>query len=301
MRTEDKPLAILCSDIHLSHVAPAARRGEPNWYDAMTRGLRQLRALQQSLNNVVIICAGDIFDRWNSPPELINFALCELPDMWAIPGQHDLPLHNYDSIGKSAFWTLVMAGKIEQLDNVGKDLGPFMVYGFPWGREIEPPDYNYTSKNLAVVHSFIWTDDYGYPGAPTDALVNSFRKKLEGYSAAVFGDNHKGFLVDGGKPYILNCGTFFRRKSDEIDYRPSVGVLHRSGKIVRHFLDTDSECIEKVEDRSEGERAPSFDEFIKQLSGLAADPLSFVEALDRVMGKCSDGVRRVLQEALDGR
>lgn len=97
-------IAVLCSDIHLCHTCPPARSNEPNWYDAMARTLDELAGIA-SHYYVPILCAGDVFDRWNSPPELINFAIKHLPPMHCIPGQHDLPNHSLEDIRRSAYST----------------------------------------------------------------------------------------------------------------------------------------------------------------------------------------------------
>ena len=99
-------IAIFAADLHLSLKAPIWRSTEQDWFEAMLRPLVELRTLA-TLHNCPIVYAGDIFDKWNSPPELINFAIEHLPKGHAIPGQHDLPLHNYEDIRKSAYWTLV--------------------------------------------------------------------------------------------------------------------------------------------------------------------------------------------------
>src|SRR4051812_12555947 len=72
--TPPKVNSLWCSDIHLSHKPPIARSAEPCWYSAMQRQLDELRSVALELD-VPIFVAGDIFDRWNPPPELINFAI----------------------------------------------------------------------------------------------------------------------------------------------------------------------------------------------------------------------------------
>lgn len=294
MRAIDRALALLCSDIHLSINPPAARRGESDWFAAMERTLQQVKDLASAHGNIPVICAGDVFDRWNSPPELINFALEHLPTLWAIPGQHDLPLHRMDLIEKSAFWTLVIAGKIHILDRVKIPIAGLEVYGFGWGAEIVPPLDDFSIIRLAVVHRFIWTGDYGYPGASDDSNLAQIRKKLKGYTAAVFGDNHKGFIVGS----ILNSGTLFRRKSDEIDYKPSVGILMKTGEIKRHFLDTSGEMMESVAEESSNPVVGDFGDFLEGLSSLSSDPLSFTDAMKLAMLRCSSGVKNVLEEVM---
>jgi hypothetical protein len=259
----------------------------------MKRSLDQLGGVADRLG-VPIICAGDIFDRWNSPPELVNFAIRNLPDMWAVPGQHDLPLHRMDLVHKSAYDTLVLAEKITTIPAVGVTISDDLTaYGFGWGEEITQPCGSH-GVGLAVVHRFIWTGSYGYPGAPEDSHLKQINKKLEGYDAAVFGDNHKGFKI--GR--LLNCGTFFRRKSDEIDYRPAVGILYSSGEIERRELDTTGEYMETTV--SPGVSLDGdFRVFMDELSHLTSDPLNYAESMKRAMDECpSVGVRSVLEEVL---
>ncbi len=79
-------LAILCSDLHLSLKHPLIRIKEPDWMQAQKRVLLQITAIATKYQAPVVF-AGDLFDRWDSPAELITFALSYLPDpFYAIPG-----------------------------------------------------------------------------------------------------------------------------------------------------------------------------------------------------------------------
>jgi hypothetical protein len=53
--------------------------------------------------------------------------------------------------------------------------------------------------------------------------------------------------------YFFNNGTFFRRKSDEVHYRPWVGLLRSDGTIDPHYLDTSKDKFVDAEDDSEVE------------------------------------------------
>src|SRR5688500_1062308 len=94
-----EPIAILCADLHLTMKQPACR-DDDDWMKTQAGYLSQLKMLQKSetMGPVLpILCAGDIFDKWNAPPELIHFALEHLPDgMICVPGQHDLPNHRME-------------------------------------------------------------------------------------------------------------------------------------------------------------------------------------------------------------
>ena len=186
-------IAILCSDLHLSLTAPVARTAEPDWLAAQGRVLKQVRLLQELAFDVPVIYAGDVFDRWNVSPELINWVIDNLPHGYAIPGQHDLPLHQYEDVNRSAYWTLVKAGVIEDLE-YGKPIvvnDRLVLYGFPWGKKIlSLADPIKGKLNVAVVHAYCWKAGYCYPGASQSVGVAEMSKMLSGYDAATFGDNH---------------------------------------------------------------------------------------------------------------
>ena len=305
MRTKNKNkiIAVLCSDLHLSLNPPRARKDE-SWFGAMYEVLKELKALAQTFE-VPIICAGDIFDKWNSLPELINFTIENLPEMICIPGQHDLPLHNHDDIHKSAYWTLVKSGKIHDLFSYeGKSIGAnnnLMLHGFSWEQPVIPlkeKDPNYF--HLAVVHEYISMVNHDFPGCPKESRVNAFTKKLKGYDAAVFGDNHKGFYAKAGNVHVLNCGGFMRRSSDQVDYKPRIGLLHESGKIGINYLDT-SHYILEVTESKEVKEDIELEEFLEELKNLQNNSLDFIQAMKEAIKikKPSAGVKKLLLEAME--
>lgn len=292
---KNKPIAVLCSDIHLTLKPPIARAKEPNWLARQSDYLHQLAELGQRIHRVPIICAGDIFDKWNSPAELINFAIANLPFMYAIPGQHDLPYHSYDDRHRSAYNTLVEAGAIINLEP-GEPLelkNKLVLHGFPWGHEITPvPNMPGPRIHLAVVHKYLWTGKCKYPNAPEDASLASARKDLVTYDAAVYGDNHKGFLSNDRWPAVLNCGTFMRRHSDEIEYRPRVGLLLSNGKIRIHYLDTSADVISSS--HKELNDNTDLQTFVKKLESFKAKTLDYGEAVRRFLNdnKIDSAVRK---------
>lgn len=304
--------AILVSDLHIQSRAPIARAAEPDWFEAMARPLSEIRRLQES-HDVPIFYAGDIFDRWNSTPETINFAIEHLPPGFAVPGQHDLPNHSYDEIKRSAYWTLVQAGIITNLypgvAHEGPELNGMIVHGFPWGFRPGPdPHHKVGDKRLrlAIIHQFVWTSATGYPGAPAVNMAESCAKDLIGYDVAVFGDNHKGFIqrFDDG-PTIVNCGGLMRRKTDEREYKPGVVLLREDGSVERHYLNTvRDKFIERSDAEEIVEKLIDVSAFVDGLRSLGAnDTLDFLEALRRFVrdNKISDAVSQIIFRAAESR
>lgn len=306
MRKEIKGvIAILCSDIHLSHKAPIARSAEPDWYYAMLRPLLEIDKLRDIYEGVPVVCAGDIFDHWKSPPELINFAIQWLPNgMFSIPGQHDLAYHSLEDIKKSAYWTLVQSQTIENLPHGIPFTLPdydLNLWGVPWNCNIPNTEdmVDEAKINLAVIHAYNWMKDHSYPGAPAEGRCIQWQKKLKAFTASVFGDNHKGFMF--GK-HMMNCGTLMRRKIDEKKYQPQVGLLTKWGKIVPWELDTTEDQFIDVDDLARlAEKGLEMSDFIAELSSLGDKALNFIDALKRY---CKDNsvdsrVERIILEAME--
>ena len=234
--------AIFASDIHLTHKPPGFRSEEPDWYETMRRQLRDLCKLQERLD-VPVIIAGDIFHHWKQVPELINFAIQEMPKCYGIPGQHDLPNHSYEDIERSAYWTLVEAGILHHLEpDAPVQTDELELFGFPWGFDPEPCLSDSELIKIAVVHKYCWVGKYKYPQAPLANQLSQF--KLSGYAAAVFGDNHIGWVSKN----VCNCGGFFRMTKADLDRQPFVGVLMEDGSIQKHILDTSNDIYSSSSD-----------------------------------------------------
>lgn len=302
-------IAVLVSDIHLSHKPPIARSVEEDWYRVMYRYLEQLANVAEGYG-VPVVCGGDIFDKWNPPPELINFALKHLPKMYAVPGQHDLPYHNYKDIEKSAYWTLVEAGVVKDLKpgiHTPVPGGDLRLTGVPWGHSIVPADHsNKYGIDLLVVHAYIWQGTKCYPGAPADQEVSYWRghTNLDTYDAAVFGDNHKGFLSknDGKGAFIMNCGTFMRRKIDERKYKPAVGLLLSNGDIKRYELDVSEDQFISVQETAElAEKGLELLDFMNELGGLGKKTVEFGQVLHEYFKKhkVASPVREIILAAME--
>lgn len=292
---------VLCSDIHLSHTPPVSRSDEPNWYKAMHRPLSQLLDLTRQ-HDCPLVIAGDIFDRWhaNQTPELINFALKifgKFKAIYAIPGQHDLPYHRMDQKKRSAYYTLSILPNFFDLSDIKSNQALFVrdwcLWPFPWGEPIIPCP-SPSGRDLAILHAYIWIEGCAYPGVGKQSELPMMLRNLEGYSAAVFGDNHKGFLCGD----IVNTGTLMRRTSDEVDYLPFVGLLHSNGRIEKHYLKCDQDVfLEKLTDSSV--LLLKNEELMSELCQLGDSSLDFRQALETKFTDLNPHVRDILSQALD--
>lgn len=302
--TDENIIAIFLADIHLSLKPPIWRSAEPNWLEAQARPLNEIKGLMKK-HKCPTLCSGDIFDRWNACPELINWAIKYLPIMYSIPGQHDLPNHRIEDIRRSAFWTLVEANVITEIE-FGQSIihEPFEIFGFPFRKDItEPYNKSSTRPAIAIVHDYVWAGEHHYSNAPKEKKiyrsVNDYGKYF-GYDVIVYGDNHKGFCMEKGDTTIFNCGTLMRRKSDEINYQPQVGLLTESGKVIPHYLDiSQDKYIEEMEPEQETDLNMSG--FFDELEKLGKTALDFRDAIKEFMhrGKTIDEVKQIILDAME--
>jgi hypothetical protein len=231
------------------------------------------------------VCAGDVFDRWNAPPELINFAIHHLPVMHAIPGQHDLPHHSYQDIRRSAFWTLVEAGALKLIEPgvplVLEDW--FRFWGFPWGSDVEPIEKKEPGLDVAVVHAYIWSSrENAYTGAAKASALKSWAPRLIGFDVALFGDNHQPFVSKCSGCLVFNHGTFFRRHKPDIATKPRVGVLMSSGRVNSIALDCSQDVVDERASESNGTGVLGRD-FLDALESIERDELDFCQAVEEAL------------------
>lgn len=296
-----KPLAVVCADLHLSEKPPIARSVEKDWFGVMAGQLSQLDHLAKSLG-VPVLCAGDVFHKWNASNALVNFALDHLPEMYAVPGQHDLPFHRFEDLEDCAFGTLVKVKKVRLLTPHPTLIKGAWVYGFPWGFDIESASSTDDDKlRVAVVHAFIWREGKGFPGAPPEKLVGGYAEKLAGFDVALFGDNHKPFTALAGTCSVWNNGGFLRRNSDERKHKPRVGVLYSDGAVELRLLDcTTDQFLAEEEALVQEEASHTMQAFLKELGELGTNPLSFPDALKQYFTtyEVSKGARRLILESI---
>lgn len=314
MQSTPKPLAILISDLHLSLSRPSCRNDD-DWMEVQKKALDFVKRMSQGLapfgeGPLHILCAGDIFDRWNPTPELLHFALSYLPNnMICVPGQHDLAYHRADQMIRTGYGVLSQTGKIIDLHESWILPGgfPFVVYGAGWDAKIEKPDSKVEKvckerKMLKILlcHKYVWNMGAGYPGAPIEQRIDKLAKELKPFDVAVFGDNHTRFSVTmRNGTLVYNCGGFLRRKRDEITYKPAIGILYDDGHIDVERIPVSHDKFHHVKE-IKPEQSDDIKAFIDGLLELGEQGLDFREAVRRHVesSEVNAEVRKIILESI---
>jgi len=309
---DDPIIAITTNDWHLWPTPPRFRSSEKDWLNVMAGYLEQITNLLPSApSGVPVVMAGDMFDRFDPPASFISWCMDHIPECYVVAGQHDLPYHRLEDIDKSALGVMIKLGRCKLLSSRSPQPvyhNNLVLHGFSWNQEVRPLKREDNDKriHLAVIHAYIWTKNTCYPGASEESRLAAWQKKLKGYDAAVFGDNHKSFFITKKGPCpILNTGSFMVRKSDERGHKPSVGILHESGKLTRHYLDISKDNyfdpLEGMESTLRGESDEYAREAIAELEALGDLGLDFKSSVNQwaEVHKVRDSVRKLLLEMME--
>ncbi len=223
---------ICLSDIHWSHRPPTARLDEPDWYAAMDSQLAELAEFWRSVGHPPIAMAGDLFDKWNPPIQLVNFICPKLlqyfgkDTIFAIPGQHDLPFHSMDQIEKSAYWNLVQNEAIRDISSRKLSNGELTLYGFEWNSpedRIRKPN-NGPGQHVVLCHKYAFSNkSQCFQGADLEATYHTHG--FDGFDLVHYGDNH----IRWSEPGVVNPGTFYTRYKNDIGQACGAYCLRADG------------------------------------------------------------------------
>lgn len=290
---------ILLGDVHARDDIPACRTD-----DYLAAQSRKFAFLKQKalVNNAIIVQAGDLLNKWKPNPELLTMCIKEMPFMYTIAGNHDLPQHNHDLFYKSGLATLEAAGTIEVLrePKFFEDDG-VCVCPFPWNAEMEPNPHE-GWKTLAVIHKLIWAKP-PFPGADVAGNAKAVLRKMKGYDIILSGDNHEYFEVERGGGYLVNPGSMMRMTAAQQDFQPRFFMWDTETGDLDEFLfeiDVDAVSVRHVEvEKEKNERIESFVASISEEVDLGLDFIANINkaiSSSSVSQKTADKVREVLDE-----
>ena len=100
---------------------------------------------------------------------------------------------------------------------------------------------------------------------------------------------------------IFNCGGLMRRKSDEIDYEPQVGLLYKSGRIEVKKLSIKKDKIRRTETRISAKEDMELSRFLTELGKLQKTCLDFRQAVSSYLNdnKLGEDIKTILLEAME--
>jgi len=105
-----------------------------------------------------------------------------------------------------------------------------------------------------------------------------------------------------GSCRVWNCGTYMRRKMDEIDYKPRVGALMTDGTFRAIYLDTSKDrFVSKENTELHTLGANVLNEFLQELYKVSEKGLDYIKMVERYAAKPTtpEELRKALLEIIE--
>jgi len=274
---------ILTADWHLRSNKPRCRLDE-DWLDTQRNVLNQIYVYAKK-HKANVFVVGDIFHSTNETTNEIiamvqNFAygLAEFNrSLYILAGNHDLPQHNLDNIGRSAFQILLGSVNIFHMRLRVWEGDESMTISAVDFSEENSQEARLLFKHILCFPEKAWVP----PGAKVTKPSELFAQY--GNAQYIFtGDYHQSFSYKKGNKKLFNPGCIIRQAADLINYEPSVMlILNDNGELLAERLPIEDpanlvtdEYLEREEERNT--RIDAFIERIKENGEITFDFLENV-------------------------
>jgi DNA repair exonuclease SbcCD nuclease subunit len=293
--------AIISADWHLRADRPRCRL-DTDWEASQECIVSYIVSMAEKYSAPLVI-VGDVFDTPTVPHRIVSMFLKHVDDVdegvYVLPGQHDLPYHQWKNVESSAFgnlWTLTASPwqHATGIRDVGA-LGSRELWGDPPLTDAGP---------ILFLHTLV------FPSAkdlPPNVEARTAAELLAEYPKArwIFtGDYHRAFHYEKAGRHVVNPGCITRQAADFKDYAPQVWIVDTDAGTVEAIqlpevgdVVTD-EYLRREEEREE--RISAFVETVKKSEGLTLDFLANVEtALTKNKKTLESGVVQTVRELLE--
>jgi len=271
---------IITADWHLRKDTPRCRIDE-DWIETQRKTIASIynKAAEYKCN---IWNIGDVFHTCVVPPSIINMVLDTAKKrkyqdvtQLILPGNHDLPYHNFDLLHKSSLGVLLNGNRIMPL---GADMG-----------------------EIVCVHTLVWPDNKTKPPQAPGLLPEELCAKYPNAKWIFTGDYHHNFIAYVGKQIVVNPGCITRQAADMKDYEPVIYLVDTEHESVATIYLPDTEDV-VVDDylqvvKERDERIESFIQLISNKKNVSLDYRENIRvALPQAPKEVQMEIKQILEE-----
>jgi DNA repair exonuclease SbcCD nuclease subunit len=236
--------------------------------ETQTRKHKWLKELQRE-HKAPILMAGDLFNYHKPSPFLLSWSFRNLADGFiCIPGQHDLPAHNMDNIGRSGIQVLADGEKINLTASNLIFIDEGVIYqGFPWGVELRGIEPSSKFPSVALIHYGVYESKPHYPGAENSGgTAKAVLRSMPGFDLIVSGDNHLTFTQRLDDRVLVNPGSFMRSTAAQADHKPCVFLwCAETNEVEQVFIPIEKDVISREHIEAIHQRDERLESFISKL------------------------------------
>jgi len=298
-----KPIAVICSDLHLHYAPPIKRIGD--WQGDMGKSLNFVSQLANK-HKVPVICCGDLFHSAQESPSvellMLDFINGISSGFYAIPGQHDMRNHRADLEGTS--YKLLqkalngdarvnLTDDVTCLDLVSSKNVDIKLWFVPWGKLSGlPPLVRKGSDSQymgLIAHELTFTKSF-----PNSLETMDWFDNFPNVDFFCVGDNHKSFLKRYKHRFFLSPGSLMNRATDQLERNPFVYLLYSDLSLKR--IANRHEAEAEFQDAVSISHSAEVEKFCGAFDRGDHEQISFYHALQSRRMKETGRVREILDE-----
>lgn len=295
-------------DLHLRKIGPVLRTDD--WLATQERKLDEIFQIAEDNDCACVVFPGDVFDRSDAPYGLVEWAIRKFREhrnllYLFVYGQHDLRYHTSDK--QNTPLGCLVAGLSRQAEVLlpneafGISDGQLRAnfYGCSWGESL-PQEIEDGILTVVAMHRPISLEPVIW-NHPDFLLAKDLVKKCPA-QFFITGDNHVQFVGKFKRGMVVNMGSVMRTNTLQMEHHPAVAIISLEKSIIdlkvfplqicRHVFDM--EQVEKKQVKDE-----KIAEFVSGLQGKFRPELRFMDNLQVAAKDAPQGVRDILNEALE--
>ena len=291
---------LLTADWHIRGDRPRCRIDE-DWIESQRQDIQAVVdiARREKVDEAWVL--GDLFHQPRAATEAVNMVLVGLKDLrevcpvYILPGNHDLPYHDYGNLEQSSLGIVLKS--FPELRTREEPRG-LTLAAAPFGRDPIDPH-----ADVWATHQLTFENDETKPPMAGGKIAQDLLDEAPGVQVVVTGDYHRGYVYTGADGRrVITPGCLNIQAADMDDYRPRVYIWDTAtDQVDAHYLPINSVAIVTDYLAAEKARDERMDRCLDVATAAASVALSFTDNLKAAAEGpgVSPGVKGIINEILD--
>lgn len=291
---------LLTADWHIRGDRPRCRIDE-DWIESQRQDIQAVLdiARREKVDEAWVL--GDLFHQPRAATEAVNMVLVGLKDLrevcpvYILPGNHDLPYHDYGNLEQSSLGIVLKS--FPELRTREEPRG-LTIAAAPFG--LDPVDPH---ADVWATHQLTFENDETKPPMAGGKIAQDLLDEAPGVHIVVTGDYHRGYVYTGADGRrVITPGCLNIQAADMVDYNPRVYIWDTvTAQVTPCYLPINSVSIVTDYLAAEKERDERMDRCLEVATAAASVALSFTDNLKAAAEgpETAPGVKGIINEILD--
>ena len=291
---------LLTADWHIRGDRPRCRIDE-DWIASQRQDIQAVVdiARREKVDEAWVL--GDLFHQPRAATEAVNMVLVGLKDLrevcpvYILPGNHDLPYHDYGNLEQSSLGIVLKS--FPELRTREEPSG-LILAAAPFG--LDPVDPH---ADVWATHQLTFESADTKPPMAPGKIAQDLLDEAPGVQVVVTGDYHRGYVYTGADGrLVITPGCLNIQAADMDDYKPRVYIWDTAtAQVTPHYLPLNSDAVVTDYLAAEKERDERMDRCLEVATAAASVTLSFTDNLKAAAEEpeTAPGVKGIINEVLD--